>query len=170
MKTKIVLLDKNAVIPTRAHIDDTGYDLRAISVKKVEGDVVYLGTGISIQPPEGYYFEIFPRSSISKLPAQLANSVGVIDRTYTGELIIPLRITHSQMGQDVGNAVFPAGIVKILNQKPSTLKAVGEAILKDKPIIVQLVLRQRLDAEFEVVESLEQTQRGDGGFGSTDKK
>lgn len=169
MKTKIVLLDTKAEVPSKAHETDTGYDLKMIGVDKIEGDVIFFKTGISIQPPKGFYFEIMPRSSISKLPLELANSVGVVDEEYTGEIIIPIRITHPAMGQEQKGVSFPNGIVKIFGARPTTMSVLAQLVLERKPKLCQLILRKRYETDFEVVSSVELTDRGVGGFGSTDK-
>lgn len=168
MKVKIKLLDSKAELPKRAHKTDTGYDLKMIGVDKIVGDVIFFKTGLSIQPPSGYYFEIMPRSSISKLPLELANSVGVVDEHYRGEIIVPLRLTHPGMGLDQKNVSFPNGIVKIFDARPSTMSSLAQLVLERSPTLTQLILKERLDADFEIVENLDETERGDGGFGSTD--
>ena len=167
--TQVKILDEKAEIPTRAHESDTGYDLKFIGVHKIIGDVIFFKTGLSIAPPEGFYFEVMPRSSISKLPLELANSVGVIDEHYRGEILVPIRITHQQMGQEQTNIAFPQGIVKIFGSRPNTMNAVAQQILIHKPSLCQMILRQRMDSEFKAVEELDETARGHGGFGSTDK-
>lgn len=169
MKTKIVLLNDKAVIPTKAHDTDSGYDLTIIALDKIIGDVMFFKTGISLQPPKGYYYNIFPCSRISKYPLELANSVAVIDETYTGEIIVPIRLTHPGMGQDVKNITFPSGIVKIFDARPSTMSALAQLVIKETPVLCQLVLQKRYSADFEIVEKLDETDRGDGGFGSTKK-
>lgn len=170
MKTSIVLLNEKAIIPAKAHGTDTGYDLTMIGLDKIVGDVMFFKTGISIQPPAGYYYNIFPCSRISKYPLELANSVGVIDEHYTGEVIVPIRLTHPGMGQDVKNVTFPGGIVKIFDARPTTMSDVAKLVLLNTPVLCQLVLQKRYDADFEVVTSLKETERADGGFGSTAKK
>ena len=138
MKTKI-MLEPGAIMPVKAHEKDTGYDLWAIKVimKQIDG-VILLGTGIKIQPPKGYYFEIIPRSSIWKKNLTMPNSIGVIDESYRGELMIPV------------------------------LKIDDETAIPELPAkIAQLVLRKRYESEFEQVDSLDKTDRGDGGIGST---
>lgn len=170
MKTKIKLLSEDAVIPSRAHDTDSGYDLRMIALDKIVGDVMFFKTGIAIQPPKGYYYRIYPCSRISKYPLELANSVGVIDETYTGEVMIPIRLTHPGMGQDLKNVSFPSGVVKIFDARPSTMSGVAQLILKETPVLCQMILEKRYSADFEVVEELEETERGEGGFGSTSKK
>ena len=60
--------DDNAFIPTRASEYDVGYDLTVISIsKKINDKTTLYETGISVEPPNGYYFEVVPRSSLSKL-------------------------------------------------------------------------------------------------------
>lgn len=169
LTTQIKILDENAEVPTRAHESDTGYDLKFIGVHKIVGDVIFFKTGISIAPPEGFYFEIVPRSSISKLPLELANSVGVIDEHYRGEVLVALRITHSMMGQEQTNVSFPQGLVKLFGTRPPTMNAVAQQVLMNKPKLCQLILRKREDTEFKVVGELDETMRGSGGFGSTDE-
>ena len=134
---------------------------------KIVGDVIYFKTGLSLQPSKGHYFEIVPRSSISKLPLSMANSVGIIDQHYTGEILVPVRVHHSDMGGEPGRTTYPNGIIKIFGIRPQTMNAVSDLILKHKPKMFQAVLRKRLDCDFSV-QSLDETDRGDGGFGSTD--
>lgn len=168
--TKIKLLDDRAEIPARAHESDTGYDIKMIDVKTITGDTIFFRTGIAMQPPEGHYFEIVPRSSLSKLPLALANSIGVVDQHYRGEIIVAIRVLHSELGKNLGRQAFPSGIVNIFDKKPRSLYDVGNLILAEKPVLTQLILRKRLDAEFEETEVLEETERADGGFGSTDDR
>lgn len=165
----MVKLDQSAEIPKRAHPSDTGWDLKLIGVEKIEGDVIFFKTGLALEPPAGYYFEVVPRSSISKLPLEMANSIGIIDEHYRGEVLIPVRITHSDMGTEPKNILFPNGIVKMFGVRPNTMSSAAELVLQKKPYLFQLILRQRLDCEFSTVESLSKTDRGAGGFGSTDK-
>lgn len=166
--TKIKILDERASIPTRAHESDTGYDLRMIDISTITGDTILFRTGISVQPPAGHYFEVVPRSSISKLPLSLANSVGIIDEHYRGEILVPIKVLHSELGKDIGRESFPSGIVNILGKKPRSIYDLANLILAEKPILTQLILRQRIDTVFEEATELEATARGDGGFGSTD--
>lgn len=169
MKTKIKILDPKAELPKKAFSKDTGYDLKMIGVSKIVGDVIFFKTGIAIQPPDGHYFEIVPRSSISKLPLELANSIAIIDEGYSGEVIVPIRITHPGMGQEQKSVSFPSGIVQIFGARPQTMSIVAQLILQNQPTLTQLILRKRLDSEFELVNELTISERLDGGFGSTNK-
>ena len=170
IEVKINLLEEGATMPSRGHNTDAGYDITFTGVSKIIGDVIFFKTGISLQPPKGYYFEIVPRSSISKLPLVMANSVGVIDESYTGEILVPVRVTHQEMGLGVGseNRRYPQGIVRIFGSRPESLTALGALVLSKKPCLFQAILRKRLDCNF-TVENLDNTERGSGGFGSTDQ-
>lgn len=167
VKVKIKKLDDSAKIPEKAHTTDSGYDLHFTGISKIEGDVIFFKTSLSVQPSPGYYFEIVPRSSISKLPFSMANSIGVIDQHYTGELIIPVRVHHGSMGFETKLNSFPGGIVKVFEGKPPSMLSLGELILAKKPCMFQMVLRKKYNCEF-VFDDFEETDRGEGGFGSTD--
>lgn len=164
---KIKKIDERAVTPSRAHETDSGWDLTVIDVHKIKGDTIFFRTGLQVQPPSGYYFEIFPRSSISELPMMLANSAGIIDESYTGELIIPIRVLHPSLGTEPSQYQFPGGLVRMLDSRPPSMLEAGKLLISKKPRIAQMILRKRIDFQLEEVESLEDTARGDGGFGST---
>jgi dUTP pyrophosphatase len=139
MFIKCVVKDERAVIPSRAHDKDVGYDLTAIKKHKVlDSGIILYDTGISVAPPEGHYIEIVPRSSISKTGYMLANSVGTVDPDYTGNLYIAL----AKINPDAPELELPF-------------------------CKCQLILRKAIYADVIKVESLVDTDRGDGGFGST---
>ncbi len=169
INVKYKMLSKSAVLPSKAHETDSGWDLTLIGVEKIDGDVIFFKTGISVQPPPGYYFELFPRSSISKLPLSLANSVGVIDESYTGEVLVAVRVHHQNMGYETKSNSYPNGIVSIFGLKPQTMSGLAELILSKKTKLAQLVLRKRIDFKF-ISSEIEETQRGSSGFGSSDSR
>lgn len=133
---------KDAIAPSKERISDSGYDLTLLEKIKQIGDVELYDTGIKIVPKYGYYFDLVPRSSIIKSGYILANSIGIIDRTYLGNIMVPL--------------------IKIDKNAP-------DLILPNR--LVQLIPRQIIHADLiEISESeLEQTSRGEGGFGSSNK-
>lgn len=91
------LNDENAVPPSKSRYSDTGYDLTIIKEKKKIGKTTIYDTGVSIKPPFGYYYDVVPRSSISKLGYIQTNSVGIIDSGYRGNIMIALtKIDDSQ--------------------------------------------------------------------------
>lgn len=148
MKVKIKKLDPRAVIPTYAKPGDAGLDLTAISKSFEQLDagsrMLTYGTGLAIEIPEGHVGLIFPRSSISKTSLDLANSVGVIDSGYRGEIKFKFRI-------DSGS-------------RPTKSSTYNEG---DR--IGQLVIVPYPQIELEEVGQLASSDRGDGGFGSSGK-
>jgi dUTP pyrophosphatase len=170
LSTKIKLIDKKAVLPSKAHESDSGWDLSVIGIHKIEGDTVFFKTGLQIKPPAGHYFEVYPRSSISALPCMLANSVGIIDESYRGELIVPIRILHPGVGISSERDTYPGGMIKALDARPTSINEVANLIIGKKPKIAQMILRKRINTSFEEISSLDETERGEGGFGSSDSK
>ena len=153
MELKIKIHNPNAIIPSKAGPNEVGYDLTAISfVKKLGLNTFMYDTGISVEPPEGYYTEIVPRSSISKTGFVLSNSVGVIDPTYRGTLKIVLTDVDSKQRRYQGNCHSSQIIGRPLTC-PFTL--------------TQLVVRKIEEVDIKIVENLSTTSRGDGSFGST---
>lgn len=145
-------LDPNAKLPTRMKEGDIGYDVCGMRIIKVENHTVYVGTGIAISPSDNYYVDIHARSSLHKDGWMLANSVGIIDKGYTGELIIAL-VPINLRQTSIGSCDIDAAAKLLEKSLPSR--------------IAQLVVRKREDATFVVVDELKPTQRGDGGLGST---
>ena len=144
MKVNIKKLDENAVIPQYAHVGDAGMDVIATSINMTD-DYIEYGTGLAFEIPEGYCMLIFPRSSNSKKDLLLANSVGVLDSTYRGELKLRFKRAFSQ-----NTRYLPIGKVYDVGNK------IGQIMILPYPKI-----------EFNEVNELSETDRGDGGFGST---
>lgn len=144
MRVKIKRLHDGATIPSYAKEGDAGLDLVAVS-KGIDsyGNLVY-GTGLAIEIPKGYVGLLYPRSSISKTKLILANSVGVIDSGYRGEIMLKFRHTNNIM---------------VYSNTPAT-PLVGDRV-------GQLMIVPYPQIEFVEVDSLETSDRGDGGFGST---
>lgn len=142
MNVKIKFLSPKAKKPEYATDGSAGMDLSAVMDSPVTlrvGGRAMIPTGIALQIPEGYGGFVFPRSGLSyKKGISMANCVGVIDSDYTGEIKVVL---HNISGHDY--TVNP-----------------GDRI-------AQLVFLPVAKAELEVVEELDETGRGVGGFGST---
>ena len=132
--------NKNAVAPFKKSVTDSGYDLTLIDVYKKTDFVTYYDTGIKVSPPYGWYFMLVPRSSLSKTGYILSNSVGVIDRTYTGSILVPL----CKIDKNAEDIELPFRCVQIIPM----------------PIV-------HFQGAFK--DTFEETIIGIGGFGSTDK-
>lgn len=87
----IALREPDAVMPSKQNPSDIGWDITIIKVYKIlrSGAILY-DTGVTVQPPHGWYVQIVPRSSFSDTGYVLANSVGIIDPSYTGSIKVPL--------------------------------------------------------------------------------
>lgn len=158
LEVKIAKLFDEAVIPEYAHSTDAGMDMTAIS-RNIVDDYVEYGTGISMEIPEGYVGLLFPRSSNSKKDLLLANSVGVIDSGYRGEIKFRFKeLPKYQISCKKG--LF--GIKTIaLTRSRSKIYEIGDKI-------GQLMIIPYPKVKLIEVKSLSNTDRGEGGFGSTD--
>lgn len=142
MEVNIKLLNENAKVPTRGSEYAAGYDLYAATVNDVDiapHSTVKIGTGISVELPNGTFGAIFARSGLAtKKGLRPANAVGIIDSDYRGEIIVAL---HNDTNED------------------KNIKA-GERI-------AQLIVIPFIAVEFNITDTLDATERGDNGFGST---
>jgi deoxyuridine 5'-triphosphate nucleotidohydrolase len=140
---KYIKIDPIAVTPTKAHFSDVGYDVSILGLHKVlvtnkEIPVTALyRTGIKLDIPMGYYVELVPRSSISKSGYVLANSIGIIDCSYKGELLVALT------------------------------KINGEAEIEYPFKCCQLIMRKQIFPDMIEINEMQSTTRSEGGFGSS---
>ena len=141
----VKLLDSRAKLPTYGSDHAAGADLYALTHGPVEiapGGTALIRTGIAVAIPQGYMGLIFARSGLAaKQGLAPANKVGVIDADYRGELMVFLHNHGSH---------------------PQTIE--------DGERVAQLVITPCFTAQFQIVDELDETQRGSGGFGSTGKR
>lgn len=141
LTVKFKKLDEKAVSPKYAKPGDAGLDLTATSMRWDADMHCYVyGTGIAVEIPEGYVGLVFPRSSICKTSLMMSNSVGVIDSGYRGEITVVFRDMKSSY-----KAYLP-----------------GDRI-------AQLIIMPCPKVEPVFVDELSETERGEGGYGSTGK-
>ena len=147
MKVKIKKLYKDSVLPTKAHATDAGYDLYAHNlIRDNQANLVYT-TGVAMEIPQGYVGLIFPRSSISRKDLILTNCVGVIDSGYRGEISFKFkRVNFVEQHGDLLENDYRKG------------ERIGQIIIMPYPEI-----------EFVEVDELSDSDRGDGGYGSSGK-
>lgn len=140
--------ENNLIAPAKG---DAGWDLVACSdaefvyADNAKKNLLYIeyDTGVVIQPPDGFFTLLFPRSSISKYNLALANSVGVIDAGYRNS--IKLRFRYTGKGKITKNSL----------------------IYKKGDKIGQLIFTPLLSLSAHQTENLDASERGLGGFGST---
>lgn len=142
---KVKRLAPQARMPERAHFGDKGADVfacsKSISCWFDSKDVICYGTGLALEVPVGYSVELRPRSSVYKTGMSLCNSIGTIDAGYRGEVKAMFYADHYSKPYEVGDKM------------------------------AQLVVPECLATEVEFVEvdELQDSERGEGGFGSTGK-
>ena len=130
----------DAVAPHKTHESDSGYDLVLVQHLQTEMGVSWYDTGIAVQPPDGYYFEVYGRSSIARTGYMLANNVGIIDSSYRGTI----RVALVKVNPNAPDLTLPCRLVQLVPRA-----------------FIHLVPQQ--------ADSLDDTPRGDGGFGSTNQ-
>ena len=144
VSVKLQKLNENAIVPKYGTRFSAGADLYSCEGKAVTVEphqTVFIHTGIAIEIPDGLVGLVYARSGLaSKRSLAPANKVSVIDCDYRGESIVSLH-NHSD--------------------EPQTIE--------DKERVAQLVLTPCFVADFEEVDALSDTERGQGGFGSTGK-
>ena len=160
MEVRFKKLVSEAVLPSYSKIGDAGLDLTAISRDTENTEFVEYGTGLAVEIPEGFVGLIFPRSSVSKKDLVQANSVGVIDSGYRGEIKIRFKRVFGQAFHQSNSHLSFYNIVSF-NDKIRIFdvnERVAQLMIVPYPTI-------------QVVESdtLSETERGEGGFGHTGK-
>lgn len=140
MKLLIEKIDEKAVIPFYAHKGDAGMDLFSIEEVLISpGEIKLIHTGIKLQLPLNTEAQIRPRSGLAlKNGITVLNTPGTIDEPYRGEI----------------------GIILINHGKKPFL-------VEEKMKIAQMVIKPTISVEIEEVKELSNTDRGEGGFGST---
>lgn len=128
--------------PTYAHSGDAGMDLRAVDWYTIApGESAMVRTGLHVQIPNGYVGLVFPRSGLGSKGITLRNAVGVVDSGYRGQVLAALWNTTSE----------PFEVSR------------GDRVC-------QLVIMPYARCEVEKVDELDDTERGEGGYGSTGVK
>ncbi len=140
MKLKVMRIHPNAILPEYAHPGDAGLDLFSIEEAVLSpGDSKLIRTGIKIELPKGTEAQIRPRSGLAlKHQITILNTPGTVDEGYRGEIGVII-INH-------GKADFQ---------------------VKKGMKIAQMVIKPVLHVEIEEVSRLTNSQRGEGGFGSS---
>lgn len=144
LNVNIKKLDEKAVIPSYAKPGDAGMDLTAINLTYDEDHDIYIyGTGLAIEIPQGFVGLVFPRSSNRKTDAYMTNHVGVIDSGYRGEIMITYK------NRDCFDGTFEP-------------YQIGDRV-------AQLIIMPYPTINLTEVKELSETERGEGGHGSTGK-
>lgn len=142
MELKIKKMRNNAIIPTKGDTEAAGIDLYACIDEPItiaSENTAKIPSGIACEFPKGYFGLVVPRSSVgAKRRLKLANTVGIIDNSYRGEILM---------------------IFANENKIPQTINP-GERL-------AQMILLPYVTYNIVETDSLSETERGEGGFGST---
>lgn len=141
---KVKKLNNVAVIPTKATDGSAGFDLYVTrittEINEVGELIIVYHSDIAVEIPDGYVGLLFMRSSVCKKPLCMCNAVGVIDSDFRGEITGKFRTTVT---------VVPS-------------------VYKEGERFCQLLILPVPDVQFEESDTLSETDRGEGGYGSTD--
>jgi dUTP pyrophosphatase len=133
-------LHADAKLPVKGSSSAACFDVYATSMEVDHNRVATYGLGFATEIPEGWRGVIVPRSNISKHPWVLANSIGIVDSDYRGEWMVKFKCISSFLD--------PAPYI------------VGDRV-------AQIYFEKNTEVAFAEMEELDQTERGEGGFGST---
>lgn len=175
---KIKFLHKDAVMPTKAYEYDAGFDLTAVSKKETENYIQY-GTGIAMHIPKNYVGLLFPRSSVTDKDLILKNSIGVIDSGYLGEIKFRfqnlknkdiIKIDTGSMSVDnTKKLIDDYNKTGILDMAVRSIdKSNNDYNIGDR--IGQIVFLKIPEVSFIKTDDLGKSERGKGGYGSSNKK
>jgi dUTP pyrophosphatase len=141
MRLRFARLTESAAAPTRAHQDDAGYDLRSAEAATLPpGARASVGTGVAVAIPDGHAGLVLPRSGLAaRHGISLVNAPGLIDAGYRGEVRVLLLNTDREASFEIAPGDRIAQLVIVAHEAPELVE----------------------------VESLDETLRGLGGFGST---
>ena len=139
---KLKILNPDAIIPKYQTEEAAGFDLHSVEEKTVKaGEREVIKTGLAVALPKGYELQVRPRSGLAlKNGITVLNTPGTVDSDYRGELMVILFNTSKE-----------------------------DFAVKKGERIAQAIIKEILQADFAVVEELDSTERGVGGFGSTGK-
>jgi dUTP pyrophosphatase len=160
IKIKFKKLHENATIPKQGSELAGGWDVTATEIIQESEDFVICKLGFALEFPEKYKLTLVPRSSLTKTKWILQNSPGLGDADYKGEFQYRFRALSD-------------GVVK-KNTSGGLIMDYFELTYPKFPFEVgdrigQIYLEDVIPIEFELVEELSETKRGDNGFGSTGK-
>ncbi|MFL1672657.1 dUTP diphosphatase [Paenibacillus dendritiformis] len=164
MPVKIKRLHPDAVIPKYATELAAGFDLVAVEdVVIAPGETKLISLGFAVEIPEGFEMQVRPRSGVTlKTKLRVGNSPGTIDADFRGEVKV---IVDNISRDDWSNAA--RRIDNSYDESTRDKCVAGSYIIRKGDRIAQGVIAPVYRADFIIVDHLGETERGDGGFGST---
>lgn len=186
MKVRIKKLHPNAVVPQKAYAGDAGFDLTAVSRHFDEHGAVVYGTGLAFEIPKGHVGLLFPRSSNAKKDLLLSNSIGVLDSGYRGEVTFkfkPSLVVADKVGTGESETDYEGSVTDDWTKEFVTFHGRTEnypdvhqncGVFQPRMYeigerIGQLIIIPYPDVDFECVDTLSNSERGTGSYGSSGK-
>ena len=168
MIIKYKKLNENFVLPFQAHTNDGGFDVTCTEIIQEDEDFVICKIGFACELPEGYKLTLVPRSSFTKTKWVLQNTPGLGDPSYTGEYQYRFRAIPISI---VKNGNFFTRLIEKFRGNQIEKYTIGypEFPYKVGDRIGQVYLESVIPTTWVEVSELNATERGDGGFGSTNK-
>ncbi len=153
LPVKFKKLDPKAVAPYYSREGDAGLDFTALTVTN-EDNLMVCTTGIAVEIPPGHVGLLFPRSGVSNKDLSLANSIGVVDSNYRGDVTFKFRVTPYTFEED--------GVLNVARFREPNFYKVGERI-------GQMIIIPYPEVQLTEVDELSDSDRGANGFGSSGK-
>lgn len=180
---KVKKLHKDAIIPKRAHASDAGFDIYALEDMVIEpGETALVKTGLAFELPEGYEMQIRPRSGIT-LKTKLRVQIGTVDAGYRAEVgvivdnsHIPklnyrvtelLLVDNSSTRTEVALVRTHSYGRRVYYEEGHRKVVDGTYLIRKGDRIAQAIIQRLPDVNLIEVDSLGDSERGAGGFGST---
>ena len=157
-------LSDDAIIPTRAHKTDSGFDLYASEDVIIEpGETVIVPTGIAVDLPKGFEAQVRPRSGVTA-KTKLRVQLGTIDNGYTGEIGVIVDNIYDETTERFSNFELIDGSVTPARRNVMD----GAYLIRKGDRLAQLVVQALPQFEaVEITEFSDDSERGEGGFGSS---
>ena len=161
-------LDEKAVIPFYAKEGDACMDITAIDLEyDLKNDRYIYHTGLAFEVPEGYYMDLRPRSSNTKCDFYIPNAPGTLDSGYRGELLVVFKRRDRIALEDFAMLFKGCDPNQVMTAYVNSMLSIAPYVPGDR--VCQMQVLPRPNVNIEVVEELSESERGEGGFGSTGK-
>lgn len=168
VNVKIKKLNEKAIVPFYAKPGDACMDITAIDLEyDLKHDRFIYHTGLAFEVPEGYYMDLRPRSSNTKSDFYIANSPGTLDAGYRGELLVIYKRRDKVNIEDFLLLFKGCDPNQVMNAYVNSMLSIAPYVPGER--VCQMMVLKRPEIVFEEVEELSETERGEGGFGSTGK-
>ncbi len=168
VNVKVKVLNEKAVIPFYAKEGDACMDITAVDLEyDLKNDRYIYHTGLAFEVPEGYEMDLRPRSSNTKSDYYIPNAPGTLDTGYRGELLIVYKRRDKITLEDFAMLFKGCDPNQVMSAYVNSMLSIAPYVPGDR--VCQMQILPRPQVVFEQVEELSETERGEGGFGSTGK-